>query len=294
MPKITYCILTMNRLEELQRAVRHHAPAVDRTIIIDGCSTDGTVEWLESEECKKLNVEYKCIKQKLFQYGNHNPDKRNPYLEMAGDDGWILCLDDDELLYEDVLSSLRPLATGAERNGYDGVKFKPHDIWYKEDGSILRDIKHPDYWSPMFWKSYPGQHYRGHTHVRIVRPRARERWFESDSYYKHIKDERRLWRNSTQNYWTTVGLAQNNTDDKTWSEFHDMMKCYGFYDWHVLDEKMKEGNLPEEITDWFIEHKEAENPEERSWFVWYCIFLHPEENKNKISNRDYQWDYTCA
>lgn len=286
MSKITYCILALDRLFELQVAVRRVAPYVDRTIVIDGFSTDGTVEWLQSQECKDLRVEYKCIEQHLYQYGNHNPDKRNPYIYMAGDEGWILVTDSDEFLKEDTCKNLRPLIAKAEAEGYDGIKFQPHDIWYKADGSIMRNIEHKDFWSPMFWKIYPGQYYEGHTHVTIKRPGAKDKWLNTSYQYEHVKDELRLWRNSTQNYWTTVGLATNNTNDAIWLDFHKLMKKYGHTDWHKFDKVMKQGNLPQEIKDWFVAHKDADNPEERSWFVWYFVFLHPEENIDKLSNRD--------
>ncbi len=286
MPKITYCVLTLNRLSALKKAIRHTAPFVDRTIVIDGCSWDGTIEYLQSQECKDLGVEHRLIPQKLYQYGNHNPDKRNPYIELAGPDGWLLVMDDDEYLYPDALKQLSKLADQAEFLGYDGIKFRPHDIWTMEDGTV-RDIKHENYYSPMFWKSYPGQHYDGHTHVRIVRPGAKDNWMETPYFYQHIKDEKRLWRNSTQNYWTTVGLAANaDGTDPIWLGFHDLMKKYHYLDWHLFDTVMTAGEVPKEIVDWFIEHRNADNPEERSWFVWYLKILHPELNTSCYINRD--------
>ena len=42
MPKITYCLLTLNRKQELQKAIRRVAPYVDRTIVIDGFNSSLT------------------------------------------------------------------------------------------------------------------------------------------------------------------------------------------------------------------------------------------------------------
>ena len=273
-PTVTYCLLTLDRLSELQKAVRHTAPWVDRTIVIDGCSTDGSMEWLQSDECKQLRVEYRFIPQHLYQYGNHNPDKRNPYIELAGSDGWLLVMDTDEYLEIDALSNLKKIAREAELAGYDGVKFLPHDLWTMEDGS-LHNVRHTDWWAPMFWKSYPGQRYEGHTHVRIVRPGAKDNWLKTEYHYQHIKDEKRIWRNSTQNYWTTVGEATNSDGkDPTWLAFHELMRKYGYLDWHLFDKVMTAGQVPQEVLDWFIAHKDAINPEEGSWYKWYKI-LHP-------------------
>ena len=286
--KITYCMVVLNRLDEMQTAIRRVAPHVDRTCVVDGGSTDGTIEWLESEECKKLNVDFKVSKQYRYSVGEHTPKERNQYLEMAGHEGWLLYTDSDEFLEEEACKNLRKLAEFAESNGVDGVCFRAHDVWTYEAGEVYDNVS--DYWNPMFWKGYSGQHYVGHTHSSIARPGAINRWMKTGFEYKHVKTERRMWQNSTYLWWTTSGIAQNEHND-IWREFHKLMESHGHVDWHEFNKEMTKGNLPDEIKKWFIDHKDAENSEERSWFVWYFIFSHPEENTDKIGNRDMGWDY---
>ena len=288
-PVIAYCMLTKDHLEETQFAIRRVAPYVDYTCVVDGASTDGTTEWLKSQECKDLNVRVQVLPQTLFMYGNHYPNIRNPYLEMAKDSDWIVRTDSDEFIEEDACRDFYRLINRAEIEGSDGILFQSHDIWTYENGKVFDDS--PDFWNHLMWKNYPGQRYEGHTHVHLVRPGAKNKWMKSGYKYKHVKHERRIVRNSTQWYWTTAKVADNHTDDDVWDNFHTIMQRHGHVDWHKLIVAMDRGGLAQEIKDWFIDHRLASNSEERSWFEWYFIFLHPEENVDKLDGFDRPWDY---
>ncbi len=291
MPKITYCLVTLNRLEELQYACRRVCPYVDRTCIVDGDSSDGTLEWLQSDEAKALKIEYKVSKQYRFAIGNHTPTERNQYLEMAGSDGWILVTDTDEFLEEEACKNLQSLIARAEAQGVDGLAFRAHDLWSYEDGQIYDNLTDHYEYSKGLFKAVPNMKYVGHTHSGLQRPGAANRWAKTKYEYLHVKNERTIWRNSTYLWWTTAKIADNVINTPEWDSFHAVMRVHGHVDWHEFNKEMNKGNLPQAIKDWFIAHKEAENAEERAWFVWYFIFLHPEENINKLSNKDKQWDY---
>lgn len=289
-PTIAYCMVVLNRKNEMIRALEGVSPYVDKTFVLDGGSTDGTIEWLEGEEAKALNIEYQVSKQVRLQYGNHTPGERNKYLEMAKDYDWILVTDSDEFLEQKACEKLYKMIDFAEQtNSIDGWCFRAHDITTYETGEVYDNVS--DYYNPMFFKCFPNQHYSGHTHSHIVRPGARNTWAKADFEYLHVKTEKKLWHSSTYLYWTTAEVAQNTTNDPTWLGFHEMMKKHGFEDWHEFNKVMLEGTVPPEIKNWFIEHKDAENPEERSWFVLYFIWLHPEQNIDKVGNRDKEWDY---
>jgi hypothetical protein len=287
--KITYCMVVLNRLKEMQFAIRRAAPYVTRTCVVDGGSIDGTIEWLGSQECKDLNVSFKVSKQHRYATGNHTPQERNQYLEMAGNGGHLIYTDSDEFLEEEAYKNFDRIIDAAEANSYNGISFNSHDIWPHEDGEIYDAVS--NYWNPMMWKGSSGQHYVGHTHSSIYRPNIVHRWMKSGFEYKHVKTERRMWHNSTFLYWTTAEIAQNTTNDSIWQNFHKVMQKHGYVDWHELNKDMNTGTLPQEIKDLFIEYKEGRTSEERSWFVWYYIFLHPEENVDKLSNQDRPWNY---
>lgn len=288
-PTIAYCMLTKDRFKETQFAIRRVAPYVDKTCIVDGKSTDGTIEWLNSQECRDLNVEFKIIPQHLYMYGNHYPNERNPYLEMAKDCDWTVRTDSDEFIEEEACKNFYNLIDKAKKEDADGIMFQSHDVWTNEDGSVFDDS--PDFWNHLMWKNFPGQHYEGHTHVHLVRPGAKNKWMKSGYKYEHVKHERNIVHSSTKWYWTTAKVADNFTDDETWKSFHRTIQKYGHRDWHEFTIEMDKGNLPQEIKDWFIQHRFAQNSEERSWFDWYFIFLHPEENVERLNGKTRPWDY---
>ena len=292
MPKITFCSVVLNRLEEIRALCKRVSPFVDRTCILDGGSEDGTIEWLQSEEAKNLKIEFKVSKQYRYAYGNHTPNERNQYLEMAGNDGWILVLDSDEFLEEEACKNLSTLIEKAEAQNIDGLMFKAHDLWSYEDGQVYDNVSNY-YHHSMLFKMYPGTKYQGHTHAGIARPGAMNRWAKTQYEYLHIKTERAMWRNSTYLWWTTAKNADNVTDTPEWLQFHELMRRHGYVDWHEFRKVMEAGNLDPEIKKWFIENKDNDNPEMRAWFMHYFIFLWPQENTEKISNRDRQWDYVA-
>lgn len=296
--KIALTYVHLNRKDELIRNINHHWKYIDRIIVSDGESTDGSLEWLQSDAARAKNVEVVVKKQYRFPYGDHTPDARNPYLQrlVPGRDNWMLCLDTDEFLEEEACQKLRYFAERAEQAGYDEVRFQARDIWTYETGEQSDNLA--EYWKQdMFVKIVPGMTYRGHTHSGLFRPGAPGKWAKAQGdgqrflHYRHEKTERNMWRNSTFLYWTTCGTAQNRTDSPDWLQLHGIMDGHGFKDWHDLDRAMVTGNLPSDITDWFIDHRNDENPEARAWFIWYFVYLHPEENVNHLGNSDRDWNY---
>lgn len=288
--RIAYCMVTLNRKEETQFAVRRVAPYVDNTYIVDGGSTDGTIEWLESKECKNLRVVHKVSKQYRYATGNHTPKERQKYLDMLDGEDFVLVTDSDEFLEETACKNLYRLAEFAESRGFSGISFRAHDKTTYENGDIYDNVS--NYWNPMFFKMVPGTEYRGHTHSHIYRPGISNAWIQAGFEYEHVKHERKLVNNSTYLFWTTCKVADNDTtSDPEWGKFHELMAKHGHLDWHEFNKEMSKGGLPEEIKKWFMAHKDDENPEKRSWFEWYFIFMHPEENVDKISSSFREWDY---
>ena len=52
-------MVVLNRKDEVIANLRRTCPYVDRAIVVDGDSTDGTKEWLQSDEARSLGI--KCI-----------------------------------------------------------------------------------------------------------------------------------------------------------------------------------------------------------------------------------------
>lgn len=280
--KITLCMVSFNRLEESKIWVRRHCPHVDRTIIIDGGSWDGSVEFFNSQECKDLRVE--CY---VHPWKDNPPEQRNKYMDLVSD-GWVLVLDCDELLDTSSLYRLRYIAKEAETGGFDGVAFRAHDIHTGLDGEIYDNLS--NYYNRVFFKSCNGMKYVGHTHVALYRPGMRDRCLRTEGQYFHIKAWADQFIRACRNYWTTCAVADNRTDDPAWVEFKKLVADFKFEYFYQFFEYMKDGDISQSLKKWFIDHKDDENPEARSWFISYFAFLHPEENVDKLGNKDVPYD----
>jgi glycosyltransferase involved in cell wall biosynthesis len=275
---VTLCMVSFNRIDESKIWVRRHCPHVDRTIIIDGGSTDGSIEFFNSQECKDLRVE--CY---VNPWVDDPPTQRNLYIDRVRD-GWVLVLDCDELLELPALYKLRFIAKEAEDGRCDGVAFRSHDIQIDLEGGIYDSLS--SYYNRSFFKSSRGMKYIGHTHVALYRPNMSDRCMKTEYQYYHIKTWADQFIRACRNYWTTCAVANNRNDDPSWIAFKAMTTEAGFKYFYQFMDYMRAGNIDPKFKKWFVEHKEDENPEARSWFICYFAFMHPGENVDKIGNRD--------
>lgn len=276
--KVTLCMVSFNRLDESKIWVRRHCPHVDRTIIIDGGSTDGSIEFFNSQECKDLRVE--CY---ISPWVDDPPGQRNKYLDLVTG-GWVLVLDCDELLEMPALYKLRYIAKEAMDKGCDGVAFRSHDIQTDLEGGIWDSLS--NYYNRSFFMASRGMKYLGHTHVGLYRPDVRDRCMQTDYRYFHIKPYADQFIRACRNYWTTCAVANNRNDDPEWIKFKGMVNGEGYKYFYQFLDYMRGGNIDPKYKKWFIDMKENDNPEARSWFVSYFLLLHPEENVDKLGNRD--------
>lgn len=296
---LVLCYVHLNRKNELIRNINHHYRYVDRIVVCDGDSSDGSLEWLDSEDARQKKVEYIVKKQYRLPYGNHTPEARNPYLSKVNPDDWMLVLDSDESLEEEACQKLRHFISRAEQAGFDEIRYQSRDIWTYETGEVYDNLA--NYWKQdMLTKATANMTYTGHTHSGLYRPGALNRFAKAQGeggrflHYRHEKTEKNMWKNSTFLYWTTCGVAQNRTDDSDWLRFHEIVGGHGYEDWHDFNQAMEGGDLPQDMKDWFIEHRNDENPEKASYFLYYYIWLHPEENIQKLGSDRYDrytWDY---
>jgi len=278
--KITLCMASFNRLEESMIWVRQHCRFVDRTIIIDGGSKDGSIDFFNSQECKDLKVE--CY---VHPWVDNPPGQRTKYLDLI-QEGWVLVLDCDELLELPALYQLKFLADEAEKTGRTGIAFLAHDIQVDTEGGIYDSLS--NYYNRLFFKACYNMRYVGSTHVALVRPGMPDHCMKTEYQYYHIKPWVDVFFRGCRNYWTTSGVAQN-TEDNKWRDFKALTIEKGFKYFHEFSEYIKAGNIDQVFKDWFIKHKDDDNPEARSWFVSYFVFLHPEENPG-IGNIDLEYN----
>jgi len=109
--KISFITFTRNSGRRLRLLLENVKDVVDEIIVVDGFSSDDTVEIARSYGAK------------VFQrkpWGHVEPDRMFALSKASYD--WILYLDDDELLGRKLKNDLRDLVETAERNDYVGFR----------------------------------------------------------------------------------------------------------------------------------------------------------------------------
>lgn len=278
--KITYGMIAWNRLHEMETAIRRVAPHVDRTVVIDGGSTDGSLEWLESDFCKKHNVE-----TFIYPWKDNFIEQRNRYIQHAGNDGWLLTTDTDEYLEDAAAYTIREIVADAEKQRASLVSFRAHDIHIHIDGSVRQHS--PDYWEPMLFKLGPGVRYHGTLHHSLHR--APGGMVKSPLRYFHVKSVPNMWLHGARNYWISSKMAGNESD-AAHREFRRQCAGHGIEYFHQMAEHMQNGTVPEPLIEWMIYNKEHSNAEVRAYFIVYFVLLHPEKNIWHYGNVDFPYD----
>jgi len=152
---ITYVTVTQDRLSNNRRNMPVVMPHVDRVVVVDGFSKDGTFEYLQSLGSKV----------QIFQreWDDSFANQYNEYLRHIKG-GWVLILDDDELPSEEMASSLREVVEKSEGGTkFDTVEFRANDISYV-DGEWENHLDNGpcEYYRQMFFKWNPNLRYDIH------------------------------------------------------------------------------------------------------------------------------------
>ena len=189
---ITYVVVTQDRLENNKRNFPVILPYVDRAVVIDGFSKDGTYEYLKSLGSKVQVVQNKWEDSFAKQY--------NTYLKhLKG--GWVLLCDDDELPSEGLLKSLRELVKASEGGTKFGVvEYRANDISYEIGKWAQRHDNGPcEYYRQIFFKFFPDMRYDIDLHQAIQGMRGPVA--RCTEHYYHIKSTRDEYRNACRNFW---------------------------------------------------------------------------------------------
>jgi hypothetical protein len=283
MAELIFATVVKDRPHELIKVVRTHAPFVDRSLIVLHGSCKESEDFLESEECKRLNIEWFVI-----DVPYHPPTLRNAYLEKLPVGSWCIHMDCDEFLEEPGCYQLRSMVEAAEKQNVNRVAFNAHDIRVGFNGEIWDNKS--NYYNPVLFKVFPGIEWSGETHGGIHTPGVAPKIAQIPYRYFHIKTTASEFLRGCKNYWSTGEVAQNNIEVPEWKEFKALCTAHGFSTFDDIYVAMVKGNLYEDLKQWFILQRNNENSEARSWFVVYFGLMHPEENTFLAGNRDLPYD----
>lgn len=280
MEQITYVCITQNRLENLKRNFAQVLPYVDRAVIIDGGSVDGTEEFCKATP--KVEWHYR-------KWDDSFANQYNEYLKYIGS-GWVLIADDDELPSEGLLASLRRIAEESdEGRNFCCVEFRSWAI--NPDDNPPKD--HPDdYWRKLFFRYQPGMKYVVDLHQCLV-GYQNNKHVRSDLIYYHIKTARDVARNACRNYFI-AGIWLPNASDglrgPEWHAFRDIVKkAYPEVSTFAeLDRLFIQGNVHDSVKNWMVEYRDYGSNlyhELHHFFEYYFEMLHPEEYTSELRER---------
>lgn len=278
---ITYVVVTQDRLENNKRNFPVILPYVDRAVVVDGFSKDGTLEYLKSLGSKVQVVQNKWEDSFAKQY--------NQYLKHIKG-GWVLLCDDDELPSDGLLRSLRELVKQSEKGSkFSTVEFRANDISYQVGKWDQRVDNGPcEYYRQIFFKWYPDMRYEIDLHQALIGlrgPVAR-----CTEHYYHIKSTRDEYRNACRNFfiegpWPSGARTQGLRCEK-WQELRDVVK--GQHPevevYADLNSLLVSGQISQVVEQFIKDHKDYKRgaPDDvynelRAYYRYYFEILHPEK-----------------
>lgn len=106
-PRISANIICHNNINSIETCLKSMEELVDEIVVVDGGSTDGTIDILQKYNCRIIN-------NPNWQGYSH---QRNLALEASTGD-WIIKMDSDEYLSQELRDNLRELASSKFYSGY--------------------------------------------------------------------------------------------------------------------------------------------------------------------------------
>lgn len=279
--KITYCIMTLNRLHEVIQCIKRVRPYVDRMVVVDGGSTDDTILTLRN---------WDGIELYLHPWNDSFSGQRNNYLRAAEKNGgtdWILVSDPDELFSEESCKNMRSEIDKIESSGsrYNMIAFESHSVTLK--GNVVANHREDKYWKPLLFKWNEGIHYIGNPHETLIIDKG-PRIYNSKMFYYHIKQDKMTWHRGYRNFHIGGGGPNLGNENKYWVSYKDIVtSVYGkFPSWGEMEKILLAGNIDSRIKDWMFDAKNANGfdgaSEVRESYKTYFRIMHPEEERSDM------------
>ena len=267
--KITYCMITYNRLHETLQCIARVKPYVDQIIVIDGGSNDDTIFTLRN---------YPGVDLYIHPWKDNFAEQRTRYLRYAKESGadWVLVSDSDEMFSVDALVNLRKEISNAGK--CNTLCFEATDVTLKGEAVVSK--RPSKWWKPLLHKLVDGMFYNGLIHEVLERPDGQICKNLPYTYY-HIKQEDIIWQRGARNAFIS-GMNTNKKRSNLWEPFKKMVKDEtGIDSWTEFDKYLIAGNIAECIKASLITFKDQNgwdgSSEWRELYKLYFRAYHPEE-----------------
>jgi len=299
--KIAYCQCTFARdFERTVKCVELMAPYVDMVIIV----ADQTVSEEQIEKLKRIKGNVHVIHTK---FPDDIPKFRNKYMAYAelNDVDWVVVSDPDEVFNEQFAKDLRKIVEELEAKGYNIAGINCHeqfeDIEWLDELDLLKECpggyRESDFYKNLLFKLRPGLRYVGVGIGRVHETwNIQEEWrainLPKEKYwYTHTKSALDIWRNAARN--VVLGGGGDNVGEINpyWKPLRELMSKHGIKDWTDFERKVKEKQVPRELSLYILSLLEAPNNDWgrecrqlAKWFLWYNREYLTSEVEDKIKN----------
>lgn len=269
---ITFVCVTQNRVENLHRNLPVILPFVDAAVIVDGGSSDGTQEYLESLGPK--------VKRVYRKWDDNFSNQYNEYLKHI-DSGWILICDDDELPSIPMLESLRPLILESNLGeNFSVVEFQCNNI----DPIANWDSGPTNYFRQMFFRKTSRMKYVVDLHQALI-GYQNHRVIRRKELYYHIKTRKQEFQNACRNYFIGGYWPQGASHpekDPAWFELKNILaRCYPEIKYFSdLNNVLIQGHIHSDLLAWIRKYQNIDGSgygELRAYATYYFELLHPDE-----------------
>lgn len=291
-PKIVYCFMTLNRLDEMKVAIERVYDYVDYIVAVDGGSVDGTLDYLRSlNKCK-------IIERK---WSDEFDVQRNQYLNYVikeHPDSWVLVSDTDEWFSKDLIQNLKYIVMGAEKEEVNRLGFmswfkivSAPDSPKKYDKSIDMQLKTKEidkiFYKKLCFKAQEGMEYVKSPHEGLLGKWNIVNLCHPEWYFEHVKTRKAEVERGCRNYFVA---GPSMKKDERWKDFRKMTDKHGWKLWSDMCSEMIKGTLPDDVLKWIWSRKDWKldgppSSEQREYWLFYYDFLHPdkiEEDKKRL------------
>ena len=302
-PVLYFCCIMWNRWTEAEKVIRNIYPYVDRIIIIDGGSTDNTIDGLieisneyEGDYCfvdgNDMTDTMQDIDRKMvivqYPWKDDFIATRQKYIDVVSklrqpdESSWFILSDTDEYLSERLRKRLRKICTWADDKRLKLIKIRCRSV---EMIKGKRNNPHMDnYGKELIFKWSPKLAIGGikihHGYVPgyltsereiMELPSHHEDGKELEILYEHRKDPFVIWQRSHfRNFFIYGGGPNLGNLQQSWILLRKILNKVMPQPpntWVDYWEYAEKGNVHQELKDWYIKYA-MEGIKDRDFNKW--------------------------